>query len=153
MSDLPTVCLKCGSIFPSGLETDDVRRLISVGEQPVLVKESCPRCQGSGEIAHGSLQIESAIEIFLKEDNTISDFENLAHVTAGAIKSSSTREEAAGMIESQASKFAGLIRLLPYATLDLYFFLGFVMAFTQLVVAALAVKYVGHHYSIHYHFY
>lgn len=140
MVNLPAVCNKCGSIFPSGVAAN--------GGVTITIMSSksgpCPVCGGMGDIPDGTYRvIENIIEVLSAPDRTIYELKRLSEILDQAKKEEISKKELVEEAEKTIPKISSLLEWVIPKTREEKFEYGsrFIMAIlgiaTQLFISTM----------------
>ena len=109
MAKIPAFCYNCATIFSSGIEATNVKRLTLKGN-----KSRCPNCGTMAPIPDGVYNaIGDTLELIAGPDRTVKDLETLKEIFEDARRRQVSREEFATRLERDAPHLSGILSHLP----------------------------------------
>lgn len=125
-----SICDKCGSFFPSGIEATNSTNITLSG----CTSGPCPACGGMGHIPNGLYNfIGNTIELLSGPSRTVSELERLAVVIKRARQQNASTEQVIEAIETEIPELSSLRDLLPKSRRDLYAFIAVIIAVINLI--------------------
>ncbi len=141
MPEIPAVCNRCGSFYPSGYGFDPggtgVTGTFTVPNRPV--SRPCPACGGNGHVLGGAWHIvENTIQLLEGPERTVSELQRLAGILREARDRGADLEEVRGSVEREFPGWGqGLSKLLvPRTPADLAAYLTLILMIIGMILDA-----------------
>jgi hypothetical protein len=136
MAGLPAICNRCKTIFPSHIRAKDIGSLVVVQSATATPDVGpCPNCGGESKLlpaTHDS--VHKAIATLMRPGRSRQDLEKLLQLLNGVPTNELNRDAVIDEIHTTAPKFSGLANLLPQDKVELYAFIGLLIAALNLAL-------------------
>ncbi|QXB98316.1 MULTISPECIES: SEC-C metal-binding domain-containing protein [Aeromonas] len=136
-AQFPAICDNCGTAFPSGFAFEGSIHNLSLSGNK---SGPCPACGGMGSVPDGVFNVlGNVIEIIDAPRKTVEQLSRYVNILNRAQKEKLTREEVQEQIEKEAPELAYISDILPKTRMELYTFLGLLLAFLTTVMTAMSL--------------
>ena len=140
IAEVPAVCNRCRSFFPSGYGFDAGGTGVEVSldiPSSAPLSRRCPACGGTGRVLGGVYSIvEDAISLLRGSERTVSELERLAGILHSAKERGASVEEVRSTVRKDLPELSSLADLLPRTRGELYAFIAMVIAAIALILQA-----------------
>jgi hypothetical protein len=141
MVEIPAVCNRCGSFYPSGFGFDPGGTGITVTwtTETRPINRPCPACGGNGRVLGGAWGIvENTIQLLQGPETTVSELERLAGVLREARDRGADLDEVRSTVERE---FPGLGQrlsklLVPRTPADLVAYITMILTVISMILLA-----------------